>query len=519
MFRSTTKHMNKFVFIILFALPLFSFAIPVSFNIQDYGAKGDGTTLNTKFIQSAIDLCAKGGGGMVYFPPGKYLSGTLFLKSNITIYLDAGAVLAGSKNLADYPVTIATVRSFTDSYTDKSLVFGEGLEHISIIGQGIVDGNGASFKGPYKLRPYMFRIINCKNVQVKDITILNSPMWVQHYLACDNVNIDGITVNSRVNGNNDGIDIDGCKNVRISNCDIISGDDAIVLKSTLNQPCKNITITNCVMSSDCNAFKLGTESNGGFQNICLSNCTIYDTRLGGISLELVDGGTLDQVSISNVTMNNVSGAIFIRLGDRARPFNENLAKPGMGRLSNVIISNVQATNIGNTGCSITGLQGYAVENITLENIRITFQGGGTKDLVNREIPEIPEKYPEFSMFGKLPAYGFYCRHAKNLRFIDVEINFTEPDERPAIVCDDISGLELHKIKGISTGNEPLIKCKDVKNVFIQSCIAPRGIETFLSISGLKSEHITLSGNDLSGAKNTIKKGDNVEVYLESNRLK
>jgi len=521
MLKNVLTHRCIFILCILFALSFHSFAIPASFNIVNYGAKGDGSTLNTKSIQSAIDACANEGGGIVYFPAGKYLSGTLFLKSYITLYLDVGAVLVGSKNLDDYPVTISKVRSYTDDYTDKSLLYGEGLEHIAIVGQGTMDGNGGSFpKGfPYKIRPYMMRIINCKKVQVKDVTIINSPMWVQHYLACEDVNIDGISVNSRVNWNNDGIDIDGCNNVRISNCHIISGDDAICLKSTLDKPCNNVTITNCVLSSTCNAFKMGTETNGGFQNITLSNCTIYDTPLAGIALELVDGGTLDQVSISNVTMNNVGAAIFIRLGNRARPFNEKMAKPGMGKLSNVIISNVLATNVGNTGCSITGLPGYPVKNISLDNIHITFQGGGTQELVNREIPEVPEDYPEYSMFGKLPAYGFYCRHAENLTFNNVELDFTEPDVRPAIVCDDITGLELYKIKAILTGDEPLVQCKDVKNMFVQSCIAPQGIETFLHVGGTKSGHITLLGNDLSGAKNAITKDDNIEVYLDANRLK
>ena len=519
MFKNFTITRYILIFFILFAFPFISSAISVPFNILDYGAIGDGTTLNTKSIQSAIDACAKSGGGTVYFPAGKYLSGTLFLKSHITLSLDAGAVLMGSKNLGDYPVTVSKVRSYTDEYTDKSLVYGEGLEHITISGQGMMDGNGASFKGPYKVRPFMIRIINCKNVLIKDVTIINSPMWVQHFLACENVNIDGITVNSRVNDNNDGIDIDGCKNVRISNCDIISGDDAIVLKSTLDKPCDNVTITNCVLSSICNAFKLGTETNGGFQNITLSNCTIYDTPLAGITLQLVDGGTLNRVLVSNVTMNNVGTAIFIRLGNRARPYTKKMAKPGMGKMSDIIISNVQAKNVGNIGCSITGLPDYPAENITLENIRLTFQGGGNGELVKREVPEVPDVYPEYTMFGKLPAYGFYCRHAKNLTFNDVELDFIEPDGRPAIVFDDITGLDLYKIKARVMGSEPLIQCKDVKNMFVQSCIAPKDIETFLHISGEKSKHITLLGNDLSGAKNAVIKGDKIEVYLDSNRLK
>ncbi len=483
---------------------------------MDYGARGDSSFLNTKPIQSAIEACEKAGGGTVYFPAGKYISGTIFLKSNMTLYFDAGAMLIGSGDLQDYPVTVSAIRSYTDNYTDKSLIYGEGLEHTGIIGDGILDGNGTCFKGPYKVRPYMIRFINCKDVLMRDVTIKNSPMWVQHYLACENVNIDGITVDSRRDFvNNDGIDIDGCKNVRISNCEIISGDDAIVLKSTLNVPCKNIVVTNCVISSNCNGFKLGTETNGGFEDITFSNSVIYDTKLGGISLELVDGGVLDKVSVSNITMNNVGTAIFIRLGNRARPFNEKSEKPGMGSLSNVLISNIQATNVGNTGCSITGLPGFPVRNISLNNIRLMFDGGGTKDLVNREIPEIPEKYPEFRMFGMLPAYGFYCRHAENLSVKDVEMGFVKPDARPAIVCDDIVDLELSAIKTM-TGPEPVLQFIDVQNAMIQSCRAPKGTGTFLAIRGLKSKHITMTGNDLSEAKQAISKSDNVDVYLESN---
>ncbi len=528
MYKSTSIRAG-FIIFILFSWQYISYAIPVSFNIKDYGAKGDGLTLNTKYIQSTIDECAEAGGGTVYFPSGRYLSGTLVLKNHVALYLEAGAVLEGSKNLNDYPVIVSKVRSYTDNYTNKSLIYGEGLENIAITGQGALDGNGASFSDKelekknlfesYKCRPYMIRIINCKNVLIRDVTIRNSPMWVQHYLLCEDVIIDGITVNSRVNNNNDGIDIDACNRVRISNCDIVSGDDAIVLKSTLEQSCRNVTITNCSLSSNTNAFKLGTESNGDFENITFSNSVIYDTKFSAITLQMVDGGSLDKVSISNIVMTNVSGAIFIRLGNRARPYKENMSKPLMGKWSNVIISNVQATNVGNIGCSITGIPSFPIKNLTLENIRLTFKGGVKKAPVDREIPEVPEVYPEQTMFGRLPAYGFYCRHAENLTFNDVELNFMEADERPAIVCDDINGLELYKVKAKLIGDAPMIQCKDVKNMFVQSCIAPQGIETFLQLSGVKSEHITLIGNDLSGAKNPIRNNDNIKVYLDSNRLK
>jgi len=287
----------------------------------------------------------------------------------------------------------------------------------------------------------------------------------------------------------------------------------------MDVPCRNISVTNCNISSNTNGFKLGTETNGGFENITFSNSTIYDTRLSGITLQMVDGGSLNQVSISNITMNNVAGAIFLRLANRARPYKENMPKPGMGTWSNVNISNIQATNVGNIGCSITGLASYPIKNLALENIRITFKGGGTKDLADREIDEFPEKYPEQTMFGKLPAYGFYCRHAENLTFNNIELDFIEPDARPAIVCDDINGLEFYKIKAKINGDVPLMKCSNVRNMLAQSCIAPQGIETFLQLSGARNEHISLIGNDLSGAKNVLKKDAGIEVYLDSNRLK
>ena len=377
--------------------------------------------MNTKFIQSAIDACAKAGGGTVSLPSGRYISGTIFLKNNVALYLEPGSILEGSKKREDYPVTISKIRSYTDNYTNKSLIYGEDLENIAIIGQGTIDGNGASFKvsdemmgkarvdsltlfETYKARPYMIRIINCRNVLVSGITILNSPMWVQHYMACEDVNIEGITVNSRVNHNNDGIDIDACNMVRISNCDIVSGDDAIVLKSTADRPCQNVVVTNCLISSNCNGFKLGTESNGGFRNITFSNSTIYDNKLGAIEIQMVDGGSNERVSITNITMNNVGAAIFIRLGNRARPFQINMPKPGMGKLSDVIIANIQASSVGKVGCSITGLPSFPVKNITLQNIRITFQGGGKKELAAVEVPEHAQKYQGFYMFGILPAY-------------------------------------------------------------------------------------------------------------------
>lgn len=396
----------------------------------------------TAELQKMIDACAAQGGGTVVIPPGRHVTGTLRLRSNVRLWLDAGAVLEGSRDLADYPVLPGSFRGYTDNYTDKSLIFAEGASQVSIEGRGTIDGQGAAFKGPYKVRPYMIRMVRCTNLAVADVTIRDSPMWVQHYLACEGVSIRGITVHSRVNANNDGIDIDCSSRVRISDCDISSGDDAIVLKSTANQPCRDVTVTNCVLSTACNAFKLGTETNGGFEDIALSNCAIYDTALSGIALEIVDGGTMDRVAISNVTMRNVGAPLFVRLGDRARPPVEGAARPPVGRLRNVTVRGIRAAGAGRTGCALAGLPGHEIENLALEDIRLEFAGGGSNADAAGMPEERPDKYPEFQMFGTLPAYGFYCRHIRGLRLRDVHLAASQPDARPAMICDDVQGLSI-----------------------------------------------------------------------------
>jgi polygalacturonase len=468
------------------------------FNVREFGARGDGATLDTAALQKAIDACAGIGGGTVYFPPGRYLSGTLFLKSRVTVELEAGATLLGSRRLEDYPPTIPALRSYTDTYTEQSLIYGEGLEHVTLQGRGEIDGQGAAFPGKYKVRPYLVRLVGCRDVLVRDVTLRDSPMWVQHYLTCDDVRIEGITVRSQCNHNNDGLDIDGCERVRIANCDIQSGDDAIVLKSTLNRPCKNVVVANCVLSSRCNAFKLGTESNGGFENIVVNNCAIYDTRLAGIALEVVDGGTLDRVNISNVAMDNVRCPIFIRLGNRARPFGTNAPPPGMGTLRNVSLSDIQASGADPTGCPISGLPGHPVENLTLSNIRISFAGGGEKSDAQRSIEEKPEAYPEYRMFGRLPAYGFYCRHARNVRFDRVEVSSLAPDARPSLVCDDVDRLRITDWSALSaTAAGPDVRFENVRDAFIRGCNASRAKGVFLKVGGKTTSAIRLAANALN----------------------
>ncbi|MHC4484533.1 MAG: glycoside hydrolase family 28 protein [Planctomycetota bacterium] len=437
------------------------------YDVCDYGARTDGKTLCTKSIQRAIDECARDGGGTVYFPRGTFLSGTIYMKSGVTLRLDVGCTLLGSADLKDYPPTVQAFRSYTDNYTDKSLIYGENLERIAITGKGTIDGQGQAFKGPYKVRPYMIRFIQCRNVTVENVTIRNSPMWVQHYLACDDVRISGITVRSVVNANNDGINIDSCHRVIISDCNIRSGDDAIVLKSTSARPCRNVTVSNCVLSTRCNALKMGTESNGGFENIVITGCSIYDTRLAGVALEIVDGGTMDRVVVSNITMNKVGAPIFLRLGNRARPFKKDMKKPGIGILRNVTISNIEATGANATGCAISGLPEAVIENVTLSNVRLSFAGGGTKEDASR-------------------------------------------DGRHALVLEDVEDALIDGLDApCSPGAGSILRLTDVKGVFIRGCRPRAGTDVFLKLQGAQSENVVLAGNDLSDVRKVVERAPDV----------
>jgi polygalacturonase len=479
---------------------------PGIFNVREFGAVADGQTVTTKPLQSAIDAAARAG-GTVYFPPGKYLSGTLFLKSHVSLNLEAGAVLLGSTNLADYPRVQPSLRSYTETYVNQSLIYAENQENVSLLGQGTLNGQGAAFPGDYLVRPYLLRFVNCRKVRVADLTMLDSPMWVQHYLGCEDVAIRGLTVHSRCNGNNDGIDIDACQKVRISDCEIFCGDDAIVLKTTLDRPCRDVTVTNCVLSTLCNALKIGTESVGDFDNIVCSNCAIYDTDLAGIALESVDGANLENITISNIVMRNVRSPIFLRLGNRARPIYAGAPQRGLGSFRNVLIQNIQANGADAIGCAIAGLPERAIENVTLSNLRLHFAGGGSHADAGRDIPENTIAYPEYSMFGKLPAYAFYCRHVKNLRILDAQVVTEKEEARPALVCDDTEGLRLAGFE--ATQGNPLLVLRNTRNAWLQGNQSPDGNDVYLRLEGKHTAGIHLAYSDLRESKKAIERDSEV----------
>jgi polygalacturonase len=285
------------------------------------------------------------------------------------------------------------------------------------------------------MRPFLLRWVRCTNVTVKDVHLAEPGAWTLNFFQTKGADIEGVTIRSRDLGmhNNDGIDLDSCENIRIRKCDIISGDDALVIKATSTTPSRNITATDCKLSTRTNAIKLGTESLGGFANITVSHCTITNTRMAGIALNEVDGGDLGNVTISDVSMDGVAAPISIRLGARLKTFRAgDQPKTAPGRLHDVTIRNVTAKNIESIGILINGVPGHPVEALTLDNIRIEVPGGGNAKDAAVQLPEKEASYPEYNMFGKtLPVSGFYARHVHGMKLTNVVTTPVKPDGRPA----------------------------------------------------------------------------------------
>ncbi|VGO13834.1 Exo-poly-alpha-D-galacturonosidase [Pontiella desulfatans] len=470
-------------------LGLFGAALACSaeFNVKEFGAVGDGLAMDTVALQKTIDACNAAGGGMVRVPPGQYHIGTIHLKSDVTLSLDHGAALLGSQNLADYPI---------DGLDDpreggpRCLLYAADAVNIRIEGLGVIDGRGTAEAFPRTRsgskerlpRPRLLRMVNCRNLAFSGVAYKRPAFWGIHLIDCKDIVFNGVTVRMRNNNyNNDGLDLDGCENVLIENCDIESGDDAICLKSSKN-PCRNIVVRGCRVASNTAALKFGTSSRGGFIDVDVSNCYFHDCPMGAIKLQCVDGGRLENIDISRIVMEEVGCPVFIRLGNRGRKYENKTDRhvagqdagsqpEGMpvGTLKNVRISDLSATvtieerekalratykgltldkTLGVTDAEkskagpimISGIPGHRVENVVLENIEISFPGHGTEADVKREVAEDVARYPEQYFFGVLPAWGAYVRHAKNIEFKNVSLSTRLADQREKIVLVDVEGF-------------------------------------------------------------------------------
>ena len=443
------------------------------YNIMQYGAVNDTAVLSTEGINRAVTACSGAGGGRVVIPAGHFKSGTIFLKDNVELYFEPGAVLYGSTAHEDYPrQPQAAFRSQKDKHGWFALIYAVGASNISITGKGIIDGQGAKqLSQPVQPgfidedrdgRPRNILFISCHAITVKDVTMRNSGMWNQHYLDCEDVLVDRIQVYNHSNRNNDAIDIDGCRRVIVSNSLFDSDDDGITLKSTGIAPCEEIAITNCVVSSYSSAIKFGTESTGGFRNISISNCIVRPTRstmpsifvrpkfgAAGIVLDNVDGGIMTGVNIDNIVIEGTDCPIFVRLGNRARKHIEEAPTPPVGQMSHIRLSNITAYNTGNQSCSITGVPGGSIGNIELHHISIYNFGGikpGEYLAGLKDIKEADREYPSPNMWGNLPSYGFFIRHVQQVSLSDIALYALTKDDRVPIIADDVRHLFINNLR-------------------------------------------------------------------------
>ncbi|MFC6644176.1 glycoside hydrolase family 28 protein [Granulicella cerasi] len=502
------------------------------------GAVADGRTLNTVALQRAIDRAHEAGGGVVVLTPGVYLSGGLQLRSNVTLRLEAGSELLGSPRTEDYQYHPGPAEE--GDANGRHLIFAIDAENIAVEGLGTIDGNGAHFwhrKGRPQAKPEdmwadvvawdyeaatprrpapMLEFARCRNVRVEGVTLANAPSWTMRPIACESVWIHGVRVRNPIFApNTDGMDITASRNVFISDCDIATGDDAICIKSENPYgellPTKNITITNCVFTTCCNGLKLGTATYGRFENITFSNSVIYNEAssplnervIAGIALEMVDGGSIEGVAISNIVMENVRTPLFVRLGERHK---------GRGSfVRDIKISGIQARGALLTS-SIMGVEGMPVENVSLRDISIATVEKGERKWAHGMPPEMREFYPEARMFGRLPAAGLYVRHAKGISVSAFSLNSETPDPRPVIATEDVSDVELLHVKASAAAEgEPLLRLRNTQNAWVSGTRAPAGTAVFVEVAGATSSGIALHGNETSSAAKVVAFAENAKA--------
>ena len=459
------------------------------YNIRLFGAVGDGKNLDSPAINTAIDSAVANGGGKIIVPAGIYLCGSIHLKSNIELHLLPGAIIKAapaSMKVYDESESFGGFPEYQDgghTYFHNSLIWAEGQDNISITGRGMIDGEGLTKKdtetagnvqgGSIGTGDKAIALKLCTNILIRDITIFRGGHFAIIITGCEKGNIDNVTIDT----NRDGIDIDCCKYLTVSNTKVNTpNDDGIVLKSSYALkkpvPCENILINNCIVTGYklgtfldgtyipeevnwvCGRIKLGTESNGGYRNIAISNCTMMYSS--GLAFEEVDQGRMENIAVSNITMNHVHHyPIYITTGCRNRGPKE-VTSPSYG--GDIMISNVIANDADSlAGIIVTGMKEEPLRNIRLHNIQIRYRGGGTADLSNKEYREQGTNYPEPRWAGPTPAYGLYARHVDGLTVRGLYLETIRPDYRHVVILDDVKNADIQDLKApVEKGAEKIV---------------------------------------------------------------
>jgi polygalacturonase len=446
------------------------------FDVREYGAKGDGATVDTKAIQKAIDDCYEAGGGYVVLASGTFVSGTIFLKSNVYLQVNPSAMLLANPEISDYPGGTHYNRYTNEEYMDKCFIYAEDAMNIGIVGQGEINGSAESFPNEGSIyRPMLIRFLRCKNIRVKGLRLYNSPGWTTAFLDSENIWCEDLDISNDKRYNGDGLDYDGCKNVFISNCKIMGTDDNLCLQASSKEyPMKNVHITNCHFTSICAGIRIGLKSVGDISNVTIHNCTFENVWREGIKIECTEGGSITDVVAQGLVMRNVTRPIFIILNNRLDRIGSTIGldeMPSIGTMERITLSDIIATDddeMFNThyrfnkdimGCpSFNGIRvdacdSYPIRDLTMKNITYTFVGGVKKEDVPKEYPKVwdmryhhPEKVSE----------NYYPNWSRTT-FMDVR----------NVERLTLDGLKFHAMKEDTRDSYIIENCKTIKEDIIE----------------------------------------------------
>lgn len=494
------------------------------YNIRDFGAKGDGKTLDTKALQTAIDTCNKHKGGTVLIPAGVFMIGTVELKSNVTLHLSAQSKLVGTADGKQYYAgrTIPLDTGWTMNDGNVGLLFAENAENITIEGNGTIDGQGAQFRSPTKGvpppsgrggndRPYHLLFYKCNNLTVRDVVLLNSAYHSVRVCFCTFVKLEGLHIRGRVIHNNDGFHFVASQYVHVSNCHVQTQDDACALFGS----CKFVTITNCSFSTRWSVFRFG---GGEAENITISNCLIYETYGCPIKMRCSPGGRFENISFSNIVMRDVTGPISIGISP-AKGQQDTVRTPG--KVKNISFSNIHGNvvkpvplrdsefssnyNPGEIFSCITlnAMDDVYMERISFNNIHLTYPGGGTTR--QGAVRDVPKLAGEYYQIGVPPAYGLFARNVKALTLTDIRFEMEQPDERPALILDHVHDAAIN---GFSAHGQPraesLLRFISSSDVYASAVRVLSPVTTLLEVEGAQTSNIKIDGGDLSRAAKTLK---------------
>jgi hypothetical protein len=494
------------------------------YNIRDFGAAGDGATLDTIAIQAAIDACNRDNGGIVFVPAGNFLIGTIELKSNVTLRLAPAGRLLGSDDISHYHAG----NNIPAGNGNIVLISAANAENVSIEGTGMIDGQGEKFlpgakddgeREPGRTRAHLMVFFRCKNLRLRDAFFHNSSYHCVRILQCSYVSIDGVRIHNRVIFNNDGFHLNSSEHVKISNCDVVCEDDACALFGSN----RNVTVTNCTFSSRWSVFRFG---GGQCENVAVSNCLIYDTFGCPIKMQVSSGDRLENMIFSNLVMTNVTGPIYIGLGSAPRnALNPDQIRAG-GIVRNIQFCGIRATvaakpDLANfpylpgtpisdiypgehhTCLNLTSVAGQFIENIVLSDVHVIYAGGGTAEMAAlRDVPQVSGG--EYFACGILPAYGLFARNVRGLTLNNVRFETASPDLRPGVVFDHVQDAAVNSLN--VQGNkdaDSLLRFTDSRDVLLSASRVLTPAAVFLQVEGADNGNITIDGGDISKAATPV----------------